>query len=149
MKRLSIGLTALSLCTAGIAHAQETDAILKARQGQFRLIALNTGTLGDMASGKVEYDADAAQLAADSLVGISSIHQAPLWPEGTSMEDISGTKALPAIMEDMNGFSTRWENFGNAAASMRQVAGEGLDAMRPAMAELGGACKACHDDYRD
>ena len=60
MNRILTAVTALSICTAGIAAAQDYSANLKARQGQFRILAINLGTLGAMAKGEVDYDADAA-----------------------------------------------------------------------------------------
>ena len=40
---------------------------VKARQGQFRILAINLGILGGMAKGETEYDAEAAQAAADTI----------------------------------------------------------------------------------
>ena len=37
---------------------------------------------------------------------------------------------------------------GQAAASLQQVAATGQEALGPAVGQLGGACKACHDTYR-
>ncbi|WP_417741357.1 c-type cytochrome [Salipiger sp.] len=148
MTRLLTAATALSLGLAGAAMAQDHSDQMKARQGQFRILAINLGTLGDMAQGKTEYDAEAAQAAADTLVAVSMIHQPPLWPEGSSTAEMDGTRAKPEIWTDWEGFASKWAGLGEAAGAMQTAAGEGLDAIRPAMGELGGACKACHDSYR-
>ena len=113
-----------------------------------RIIALNLGILGGMAQGKMEYDAGAAQNAADSLVAISGVHQGLLWPEGSDSMSLDNTKALPAIWDANDDFMAKWSDFGTAAAAMQAVAGDGQAALGPAMGQLGGACKACHDDYR-
>lgn len=149
MKFTIAALAALAtLGSAAAATAQDLPAPVKARQGQFRIMAINLGILGDMAQGKSEYDADAAQKAADSLVGVSMIHQAPLFAEGTSEMDIDGTRAKAEIWDSWDDFASKWSGFGEAAANMQQVAATGQEALGPAMGQLGGACKACHDTYR-
>ncbi len=76
MKKFSLILAAATMVAAP-AMAQDFSAELKARQGQFRIMALNLGVLGGMAQGKIDYDADAAQEAADTLVAVSMISQTP------------------------------------------------------------------------
>jgi len=148
MTRLLTAITALSLGLSGAAMALDYSGQQKARQGQFRILAINLGTLGDMAQGKTEYDAEAAQSAADSLVAVSMIHQPPLWPEGSSAADLDGTRAKAEIWEDWEDFTSKWADLGEAAAAMQTAASGGTEAIGPAMGALGGACKACHDSYR-
>ena len=57
------------------ALAQDVPAAVQARQGQFQIMALNIGVVGNMARGNVDYDATAAQAAADNLVAISMLDQ--------------------------------------------------------------------------
>ena len=149
MKHLKAAV-ALAVVVSGTAVYAQNDfsAQLKARQGQMRIIALNLGILGGMAQGKMEYDAGAAQNAADSLVAISGVHQGLLWPAGSDSMSLDNTKALPAIWDANDDFMAKWSDFGTAAAAMQAVAGDGQAALGPAMGQLGGACKACHDDYR-
>lgn len=139
---------ALSASLALPAAAQDMSANIKARQGQFRIMALNLGVLGDMVKGTTEYDATAAQAAADSLVGISMVHQPTLFAEGSDEMSVDGTRALPAIWENPDDFAAKWAAFGEAAAQMQTAAATGTDAMGPAMGALGGACKSCHETYR-
>jgi len=148
MTRLLTAITALSLGLSGAAMALDYSGQQKARQGQFRILAINLGTLGDMAQGKTEYDAEAAQSAADSLVAVSMIHQPPLWPEESSAADLDGTRAKAEIWEDWEDFTSKWADLGEAAAAMQTAASGGTEAIGPAMGALGGACKACHDSYR-
>lgn len=119
-----------------------------ARQGQFQLMALNIGVLGNMARGNTDYDAEAAQAAANNLLTISGLDQRFHWPEGTDNESIEGTRALPAIWEDGSRAFEIWGEFGAGAEGLAAVAGDGLDAMRAALGPVGAACGSCHDDYR-
>ncbi|MBS0123007.1 c-type cytochrome [Thetidibacter halocola] len=148
---MKITLTTLALTTAMAtsAVAQELPAEVKARQGQFRIMAINLGILGSMAKGETEYSAEAAQAAADSLVGVSMVNQAPLWPAGTDAMSIDGTRALPAIWENLPDVLDKWSAFGTAAAELQTVAATGQEALGPMLGKLGGACKACHDTYRE
>lgn len=148
MTRVLTTAALASVFLSGAAMAQDHSGPLKARQGQFRILAINLGTLGDMAQGKTEYDAEAAQAAADSLVAVSMIHQPPLWPEGSSEMEIDGTRAKAEIWDDWEDFAAKWGALGEAATAMQAAAGNGAEAIGPAMGGLGGACKACHDSYR-
>lgn len=142
----SLALVATTCGTAAI--AQDIDPAVKARQGQFRIMALNLGILGGMAKGAIEYDAEAAQAAADSLVGVSMVHQATLFKDGTDAMSLDGTRAEPAIWENFDDFSSKWADFGAAAMNAKETVGSGKDAVGPALGMLGGSCKGCHDTYR-
>lgn len=148
MKKQVFTLAAAAAVIATVAVAQDYSANLKARQGQFRIMALNVGILGGMAQGKIAYDAEAAQRAADTLVAVSHIDPGPLWPEGSDNMSIDGTRAMPSIWDENADFLAKWAGFGEAAAGMQQVAATGQEALGPAMGKLGGACKACHDSHR-
>ncbi|WP_417208222.1 c-type cytochrome [Antarctobacter sp.] len=147
MRSSFTALAALAVFAAP-AFAQELPQPVKARQGQFNIMALNLGILGGMARGTVDYDAEAAQAAADSLVAVSMISQPALWPEGTDSSSIDGTRALPGIWDNIDDVMAKWAGFGEAAKAMAAVAGTGKDAIGPNMGALGAACKACHDTYR-
>jgi len=138
----TLGITATAIAQSSLPPAVE------ARQGQFNIMALNVSVLGNMARGNIDYDADAAQAAADNLVAISTLNQAVHWPEGTDNFETDGTRALPAIWEDFDDFASKWAAFGEASVAMAAVAGEGLDAVRGSIGAVGGTCGACHDVYR-
>ncbi|MDA7424543.1 c-type cytochrome [Thalassococcus lentus] len=148
MKKTLTLLAAVATLGSTAAYAQDFEAQLKARQGQFRIMAINLGILGGMARGAVEYDAEAAQAAADSLVGVSMVNQAPLWPEGSDSMSIDGTRAMPAMWENLPDVLEKWGAFGAAAAEMQTAAATGVEAIGPALGKMGGTCKACHDTYR-
>lgn len=143
----AIAFAALGCGTAAYAQS-DFSAQLKARQGQFRIMAINLGILGDMAQGKTEYDAEAAQAAADTLVAVSMIQQAPMWPEGSDDMSIDGTRAQTTIWEQNDDFLSKWSDFGKGAQAIQAAASGGVEALGPAMGTIGGTCKACHDTHR-
>ena len=140
--------SALTSALALSATAQESNPAVDARQGQFQVMALNIGVLGNMARGNTDYDAETAQAAANNLLTISQLDQRFHWPVGTDNASIEGTRALPAIWEEGSRVIEIWGEFGAGAEGLAAVAGDGLDAMRAALGPVGAACGSCHDDYR-
>ena len=144
MKKFVTLLAATAVLGGSAAIAQDYKNHVKARQGVMWVQAINLGTLGAMAKGEMEYDAEAATSAAKSLHATSMIDIATLFPEGSQGD----TRALPAIWEDMDGFQEAWDAFGAAAEKAAAEAGNGKEALGPLMGALGGSCGGCHDDYR-
>lgn len=136
------------LATSTLALADQAEKTVEARQGYFKLVGANMGTLAGMAKGDIEYDAEAAQTAADNLVTLTSYDVGHLFAEGTSAADVDGSRALAKIWDDIPGLQAAYADFGAAAAEMDKVAGQGRAEMASALGALGGACKACHDSYR-
>lgn len=146
---LAAGLSAACLIVAAdVALAQDAKAAAKARQGQFRIMALNLGVLGGMAKGEVEYNKELAQYVADNLVTVSMLHQQVNWPAGSDNGAFDGTRAKPEIWSSMADFQSKWNDFGTAAKAMQTAAGESAQAIGGAIGAVGGTCKACHDAYR-
>jgi cytochrome c556 len=142
---------ALPFATAAFSDGHENPfaANLAARQGQMRLQAFNIGVLVGMARGDAEYDAAAAQTAANNLAAISQMDGRAYWPEGSDNGALGdATRALPAIWQDMAGFGEAWGALGTAATAMDAVAGDGLAALQGAIGPLGSSCGACHRNYQ-
>jgi cytochrome c556 len=139
---------ALSMGLALPATADEDPAIA-ARQGQFKLYSHNFAVLGGMAQGRMDYDAGAAQLAADNLYHLTRLDQGRLWPEGTDSDAVDGTRANISIWEDLDDFVEKFGALQMAAESLQDVAGDGLDEMRAGVGAMGQTCQACHEAHRD
>lgn len=122
---------------------------LAARQGYMQILSFNIGVLGGMARGNIEYDADAAQTAANNLAAMASVDGRAFWAEGSDNAALGDvTRALPAIWEDMGGFGEAWMAYGAAASGMADAAGNGLEALQAAIGPVGGACGSCHRNFR-
>lgn len=147
--RLSV-LAAAGIATAGIAFAQNNDpaaAAVKARQAHMQLYSANLGVLGGMAQGRMDYDAEAAQAAADNLAALASMSQRFYWLPGSHAGAVEGTRALEVIWTD-GGIGAEAEAFVNAVAGMQEAAGGGLEALQGAIGPVGAACGSCHESYR-
>ncbi|ETW14689.1 cytochrome c [Roseivivax marinus] len=144
----AIAATAVAIASPTLAQDDDFEDVLTARQGMFRILAINLGIIGDMAKGDTEYDAEQATMAADNLHAVSMINPLILFPEGSDAEAIDGTRALPAIWENTDDVGSKWADLGEAVSGLQEVAGDGREALGPALGPVGNACKACHDEYR-
>ena len=140
---LALGMAASATFAGG-----HIEGAIKARQGQMQLYQHYLGILGGMARGNVDYDATAAQAAADSLLAVASINASTLWPSGSDMDSVEGTRAKAAIWENFPDVGAKSMAMTSGAAAMAAAAGTDLDALKAAMGGVGGACSACHKAYR-
>lgn len=149
MRKIVIAAMAAAVAIPTVALAADPiQDTIKARQGYYKLINANMGILAGMAKGEVDYDSDAAQVAADNIVTLTTYNLGHLFIPGTSKADAEGTRALPAIWEDFPGVAAKGKAFKEAAMAMQAVAGAGQGEMAGALGTLGGTCKGCHTDYR-
>lgn len=152
MNRLPIVLASVSaLAVAGVAFAASHggNPAVKARQSHMQLNSFNLGVLGAMAKGEVEYDAARAQGAANNLVALATMSQGGYWVPGTSNAELGDeTRALPAIWEAGSKAGEIAGQLAEAAQNLAAVAGNGQEALGPALGPVGQACGACHEDYR-
>ncbi|SFC57865.1 c-type cytochrome [Tropicimonas isoalkanivorans] len=146
----TLTLSGLAAAVIGsTAFAQDaTNPAVSARQSLMGLYAFNLGQLGAIAKGELEYDANTAAAAAGNLAALAKLDQTALWPEGTSSETTEGTRALPVIWSDMDGFHAKADDLAEAATAMEGAAGTDLASLQGAMKDLGAACGACHKEYR-
>lgn len=142
----AILITATSTVLADGPH----DKAIKARQAMFQLYSYHSGILNAMAKGKMEYNADLAQEAANNLLAAASLGQSTLWPQGSdnANSENAPNRALPAIWETYPAIVEKGEAMGKAAAAVASSAGNGLDALKASVGDVGAACKGCHDDFR-
>jgi cytochrome c556 len=149
--KLITALVALTVAGSAYAGGHGDKAIqgaIKARQGQMQLYQLNLGVLGAMAKGDVAYDAAAASAAANNLKALANLDGMTMWPQGSDMDSVEGTRAkaeiwttFPAVVENSMAMA-------KAADAMAAAAGTDLASLQAAMGAVGGQCSACHKAYR-
>ncbi len=144
-----IGCAAAALAaTAVFAGGHGGNPAVKARKAHMQLYAHNLGILGAMAKGEAEYNADAAQGAADNLAALTMLNQASYWPAGTSTAELGEeTRALPVGWENMDDAMAKGNAMAEAAMAMKAAAGS-LEGVQGAIGAVGGACGGCHKVYR-
>ena len=145
----AIALTAavsalLTFAPAHDARSDATDPDVIARQDVMKTIGAQTKILGDMAKGDVAFDAAAAQAAATTMAEAAANIPTVFETEADDAE----SKALAVIWANWDDFTTKGEALEtaatNAATSITDAASLG-----PAMGQIGGTCRACHQDYRE
>ncbi|PWE28391.1 cytochrome C [Maritimibacter sp. 55A14] len=144
----ALGLVACLAAPAALAHDEHAmhgfPQAVKARMTLMESVGRNMKVLGGMAKGETAFDAARANAAAAALAEEAGAIAAAFAPRETHPE----SEATPRIWDDWDGFMARTETLRRAAGG---AAGklESPEALNAAMRDLGGACKACHKDYRE
>ena len=150
-KQFALVVAALTLAGVTLAHAGGHDGnpAATARQAHMKLYAFNLDVIGAMAKGEVDYDAVAAQAAANNLLALAMMKQGAYWAPGTSTAELGNeTRALPSIWEDGSRLDEIGVQLIEAARQLAAAAGEGQDELRGAIRGVGGTCSACHRSFR-
>ncbi|MBK5932786.1 cytochrome c556 [Rhodovulum imhoffii] len=131
------------------AFAAPAEDVAEARKGFYKLLGIEMDGLVSMVKGETEYSAEKAQGHAADIKTLTQYNMGDIYAPGTSNADLPGkTRALPAIWEDGAGVQEKGMAFVKAVENLNAVAVDGKDELAKAVQQLGGACKACHDDYR-
>jgi cytochrome c556 len=148
MKRLS--LTALAIAgivtalPAAAQFAKPEDAV-KYRKAAFTVMAAHFGRVGAMVNGRAPFDATAAQ---QNLEIANSMAKLPFTAFGPGT-DTGDTRAKPNVWSDNAKFTAAATKMQEEMAKLNTAAKSGnLDQIKAAFGPVGGACKACHDDFR-
>lgn len=118
------------------------------RHGLMLQMASDLGTLGGMAKGTTPYDQASASKAAANIAAIASVISMAQFPEGSEVNKSADSFALPEIWANQPDFLAKIADLNNAAGMMQTAAATDADTIKGAMAQLGGACSACHKAYR-
>lgn len=131
------------------AYADAADDFIEARAGYMKMLAINMATLAGTAKGEIPFDQAAFTAAAGNIETLSLYNTVPaLFIPGSGPADGKKTEALPAVWEKPEEFAKKYADFQAAAAGAGVAVAGGQDALGPVLQKLGGACKACHDDFR-
>ncbi len=150
LSRLGLLLAGLALVATGHANQDPNEKAIKARQGEMQLRAFNAGPLFGMAKGQVDYDAELAKKLAGNLKLMLDLDNGRAWAPGSHNGAYPGkTTALPKIWDTYPEISEYGKNYAKAVNELAALAGNGRDALKSKIGDLGKACKACHDDFRE
>lgn len=144
MKTLAKTLLVAALLMTGTAFAQDvmaTNPDVIARKALMKSVGGASKALGGMASGEMAYDAAAAEAAKQTLITAAGEIEAKFM---TNAED-PASESLPAVWEKWDDFLMKAKGLGDAAGALDVASAETIGA---GMAGVGGACKACHSEYR-
>jgi cytochrome c556 len=134
----------LGLMLAGsmaMGQQQATDPTVIAWKDLMRKNAAAAKTLGEMAGGKIAFDAAAAQAAKDALIADSKATPAAFQTQASD----PASKAKPEIWTNWDDFVAKAEALNSAAQALDVTSAETIGA---GMGAVGGACMACHRAYQ-
>lgn len=116
------------------------------RQAYFTMVAMNFGPMSDMVRGKMAWDQQAMAGFAEELGAIAELDLLRGFAPGSEKGE---TRAKPAIWDNMDDFEAKYADFREAVDGLESaVAGGDRAAIGEAIKNTGGACKACHDEYK-
>lgn len=148
MKALaSFVLATAAVTLAAPVHAQfaKPEDAIKYRKAALTVMAAHFGRVAAMANGRMPFDAGAAASNAATAEMMSKLPWAG-FGDGTDKGD---TKAKPEIWADKAKFTAAAEKMQGEMTKLAAVAkGGNIDAIKAQVGATGGACKACHDDFR-
>ena len=149
MKRtLLAAATVAGLATAlpAAAQWQKPEDAIKYRQSVLTVMANHFGRIGAMAQGKVPFDAKAAADNAEIALMMSKL---PFVAFGEGTDKGAPNRAKPEIWSNNAKFKAAAEKLQGEVVKLDAAAKSGnFDAVKAAAGAVGGACKACHDDFR-
>ena len=141
MRKISLVVFGLLIACALVVHASEEEA--EYRHDVMEAIGGHFGAIIKIVRGEVPHE-DHLNTHVDAIAGLSKL-TGDLFPE-----DSAGGEALPKIWEEPEKFAEKVDAFKEAAASMKSALDAGdMDGFRGTIRNVGGACKGCHDDYRE
>lgn len=140
-------ITALLLAvhaSAAFAQPVKPENQVKYRRAAYTLMNLNFGSLDAMAQNKKPFDKEEAQRNADFVSMLSTVPKA-YFGEGTDKD----TKAKPEIWSKRADFDAKMDKMVIESQKLPAVVRSGdMAAFRKHVADVGAACKGCHDEYK-
>lgn len=150
MKRLLLAVTTvagLAVSLPAAAQFQKPEDAIKYRQSAMFVMGNHFGRVGAMVNGRAPYDAGAAAANAEVVATMSRLPFVG-FVDGTSSTEKG--KANAKVWSDKAGFESAAKKMQDEVAKLVAVSkSNSLDTLKPAFGEVGKACKACHDEYRN
>lgn len=138
-------LGALSSLGAAAQFQKPEDAI-KYRQSVMTVMNNHLSRVGAMVQGRVPFD---AKVAADNAAIVVTMSKLPWVAFGDGTDKGMPTRAKPEIWKNQDKVKDLIGKMTAEAEKFEAAARTGsLDNIKAALNPLGGACKACHDDFR-
>lgn len=148
MKKVLLGAAVLTALVAGAVHAQvPADRSIKYRQGGFQIMAIQFGKINAHIKGERNLTPEQLALSAQVVEDMSKVVFEG-FIEGTDQS--ANTKAKPEIWKDWAKFRDAQTRLQGETAKLVAAAKSGdKAAMQGAFGGVGGACKNCHDTFRN
>ncbi|SCA55147.1 putative Cytochrome c' [Candidatus Terasakiella magnetica] len=145
MKKIILAACVCATAFIGVAYeafAAENNPAIVHRQSTYKVVGGHMGSLKSIlflgGKGDTVYHAESIKAAWD--------HMGKAYPKGS---DVGETRAKPEIWTNMDAYMEKGKAAYGATLSLVEAAKSGDQAAQvEAFKTLGGACKACHKEFR-
>ena len=139
-------VAALAISPLAVSHFNDQEPMQSYRQSAFTLMAMNFGPMNAMLEGEMEWDQEKFERWAEGLDDVAELDILRGFAPGTEK---GTTRAKPEIWDNMDDFKSKLADLREAAEILDDAAESGdREEIAEAFAATGGACKACHDEYK-
>jgi len=122
------------------------EQAVKYRKALYQVMAWNMGPMSAMAQGKAPYNASEFARRADRVAAVAPMLYEAYPAESQAVKD---TKMKPEAWTNRADFDAKMKTMVESSGALATVAKTGDEAKtRSAYADLGNACKSCHDKYK-
>jgi cytochrome c556 len=125
---------------------ERAQVAVDTRQGLLKVIGYYIGPMVGMARGQIDYDADLVAANAEKMGKLTAMIP-DLFKMDTSGSGVD-SDSLDGIWDNSEDFNNKAAVASQRAFELADAAKEGKTAFMQAFGAAGGACKSCHDDYR-
>ena len=146
--RIATLVLVVGLGTAPLAlsHLENAAFYQSYRQSLLALLGANFGPMSSMVKGEIPWDDKQFINWSEDLAVVASLNIARGFPPGS---DGGRTRAKPEIWSNMTDFESNIADLRRETVLMAEVARNGdKRAILQQFQKTGGACKACHDEYK-
>ncbi len=145
------GLSVAALLTAGTLTAAEGETpahrAIEFRESAMTILSWNMKPMGAMVKGDTPLDAAKFRTYAQDLAATAQLDILAGFPEGS---DEGETDARSDIWMKWDDFKGKLEALRTASKGLADAAAAAdPEKIKPAFAEVGKACKSCHEAYKD
>lgn len=148
LKSLALSVALLVAGSAQALDQEKAEKVAEIRQAVLEIAGWNTGPAAGMVQQKIPYDAERFQVHAERIA--FALTMIPDAFAADTREFVLDTEALDAIWEDHEEFLRLAADAEKKSATLAEVAKSGdLEQVTPAFLDMGQACKACHDKFRE
>ncbi len=142
--KTSVRTLALGAAAASLAATVAVAGPIEDRQQAMKNVGKAMGQLAAIAKKEAAFDAAVVKSAGETIAENVKVFKTH-FPED-SKEGPPETWSKVEIWANMDDFNAKADKSAEAAMAMAAVSKEAN--FMPAMGNLGGSCKACHEDYR-
>jgi cytochrome c556 len=138
--------TGLLLAPLAVSHFDDKEVQQSYRQSWFALVAMNFGPMASTVKGEIPWNDEMMQGWAGDLSTLTTLNIMRGFGDGS---DKGTTRAKPEIWQNKADFESKMNDLNTAVASLQAaVDGGDREAIAAAVGDVGGSCKACHDEYK-